>query len=526
MHSESGCFGGFLNRAPSWLDPFLTSNGPVSTKVDLRPPVYFNYSDSYCGDGSGAPIYEKLHTCGRKDDLGIPAGIPGLALKLKALIDEPGGEVTVVAHSMGGFITAYLVGSEPSWARQHIASVVTFDSPLRGVGLNHMVLALANLLNVPGLLTGPCDIGDPVVQNMIDYPFIDETILRATRSAASVVPFYTLDASQFDTLFPSAIEFIPTDCTFPPRGCGSDRTTLPNEREHRVIDDDHTSAWNRRFDEHGDADKAQFVACAVLVSQDCEFTSLHVNQDQTAQTQMAIGPAATNVEFFSNYGSIVRMTLTSPDGTVYGPDGAGPVAGYMLTETSEVYQIADPAPGDWSIELLGVEVDPGGEEIQLAMLVTGQDTDADGIGDGADNCREVANADQLDNDGDFLGDACDDDDDNDGCTDTQELGATPVLGGLRDPFYFWDFFDTLLPDGARDRIISTGDIFRIVGRFGTNGDPSIDPLSQLPASGYHTAFDRSPPASGGDPWDLGPPDGSISAGDILFVVRQFGHTCA
>ncbi|HEX8422888.1 MAG TPA: thrombospondin type 3 repeat-containing protein, partial [Pyrinomonadaceae bacterium] len=48
------------------------------------------------------------------------------------------------------------------------------------------------------------------------------------------------------------------------------------------------------------------------------------------------------------------------------------------------------------------------------------DTDSDGIGDGADNCPTVANADQSDVDGDKIGDACDTDDDNDGVLDVND----------------------------------------------------------------------------------------------------------
>lgn len=96
---------------------------------------------------------------------------------------------------------------------------------------------------------------------------------------------------------------------------------------------------------------------------------------------------------------------------------------------------------------------------------------------------------------------------------------------MRDPNNPWDFFDT--PDTAnqRDKSITIADIGRVTSRFGSNGDPSTDPFSPPPATGYHTAFDRSPAPSGADIWDLTAPNGDISVADIGAIVAQFGHDC-
>lgn len=54
------------------------------------------------------------------------------------------------------------------------------------------------------------------------------------------------------------------------------------------------------------------------------------------------------------------------------------------------------------------------------LSVSTEDADGDGVEDSADNCPDVANADQANYDADALGDACDSDDDNDGLLDVVE----------------------------------------------------------------------------------------------------------
>jgi hypothetical protein len=120
----------------------------------------------------------------------------------------------------------------------------------------------------------------------------------------------------------------------------------------------------------------------------------------------------------------------------------------------------------------------------------------------------------------------DDDTDNDGCDDAAENSAEPGQGGQRDPADSWDFFDTPDDNNVRDRAITISDVFRVAGRFGTTGISSlIDPLSQPPESGYHTAYDRGL-QTGANSWNRAPADGAISIEDVFAVAAQFGVDCS
>ena len=125
--------------------------------------------------------------------------------------------------------------------------------------------------------------------------------------------------------------------------------------------------------------------------------------------------------------------------------------------------------------------------------------------------------------------------DADGCTDAAELGGDEVVGGSRDPLYYWDFFDQWLgAPPAQDGTIVTSDISAVVARFGTfrESTPTKQEAlveAQTPPtdiSSYHPSGDRGPGLVGPNPWNPSPPDGSITTGDIGAVVAQFGHTCA
>ena len=67
--------------------------------------------------------------------------------------------------------------------------------------------------------------------------------------------------------------------------------------------------------------------------------------------------------------------------------------------------------------------------IELENVSELPDTDGDGAPDATDNCPATLNADQLNTDGDAQGNACDDDDDNDGLLDANEAveGTLPLV---------------------------------------------------------------------------------------------------
>lgn len=100
------------------------------------------------------------------------------------------------------------------------------------------------------------------------------------------------------------------------------------------------------------------------------------------------------------------------------------------------------------------------------------DSDSDGVADGSDNCPSTANADQLDTDGDGLGNACDTDDDGDGVldgsdncslvanasqTNTDGQGLGDACSVNSDGDNFWDDVDNCDNDVNNDQADADGD---------------------------------------------------------------------
>jgi hypothetical protein len=141
----------------------------------------------------------------------------------------------------------------------------------------------------------------------------------------------------------------------------------------------------------------------------------------------------------------------------------------------------------------------GGSQVVFVSnnAVIGTDTDADGWANTVDNCPTVPNADQLNTDGDSLGDACDPDDDNDGFSDAIEasVGTNPLV---RCGTNAWP------ADINNDSFSDIADISALTGVFGQSVPPA-------PAR-YNVAPD--------------PPDTFVDITDVSRLTGLFGQHCS
>jgi len=131
------------------------------------------------------------------------------------------------------------------------------------------------------------------------------------------------------------------------------------------------------------------------------------------------------------------------------------------------------------------------------------------------------------------------DSDGDGCSNHQEMGTNPPLGGMRDPADRWDFYDVPAPalgpadvNGVRDRAVSLSDALAVLAYVGTrDGGPPTPPgfsyNSDLNANGIADGreYDRTPSADPAMPWRSRPPNGAVSLQDAMTALSQVGHSC-
>lgn len=135
------------------------------------------------------------------------------------------------------------------------------------------------------------------------------------------------------------------------------------------------------------------------------------------------------------------------------------------------------------------------------------DTDDDGLIDFEDNCALVANAGQLDNDSDGIGDACDDSDE-DGLSDEFELSiGTNLLLADSDGDTISDY-DEVAYDGDATSYTVGQDINPL--SVDTDGDGVNDNLDPIPLAFNFNDGDVAP---------LNSPDGIVNAADYLVQTQ-------
>ena len=138
---------------------------------------------------------------------------------------------------------------------------------------------------------------------------------------------------------------------------------------------------------------------------------------------------------------------------------------------------------------------------------TPPDADNDGKPDSQDNCPNVPNADQLNNDGDSQGDVCDDDDDNDGLSDTFEISINT---------------NQFLADTDGDTVSDFTEVnFDGLAAYDTNFD--MNPLSpNTDNDAYLDDVDTLPINFNYDDGDVAPygaPNTIIDTGDLLIGMQ-------
>lgn len=92
----------------------------------------------------------------------------------------------------------------------------------------------------------------------------------------------------------------------------------------------------------------------------------------------------------------------------------------MVGQSINVRHTASTSQGAYTKTFLKIGGVTGYFTTRTGAASADADRDADGVLDTSDNCREIANPDQNDGDGDGIGDACDTDKDNDGANDNAD----------------------------------------------------------------------------------------------------------
>jgi hypothetical protein len=218
------------------------------------------------------------------------------------------------------------------------------------------------------------------------------------------------------------IEAVPADSAhFLPGVSGCDHELESVEPVEGSVDwrgYEHTRVWDRASEA-----KEAFVVCAVLARADCNSYADTILPDQQTTYFAAVESDQQTLRADLGYpGSLVTMTLRDPNDVAVDP--AYPNIVHEVGTSFERYEIPNPKPGQWTIELFGADVPPEGEPTTVIWdtvpLPLANDGDEDGVDSPPDNCPDEFNPFQEEADGDGVGDACENEDDDDGVLDADD----------------------------------------------------------------------------------------------------------
>jgi len=446
INSVSGECGGTFRADVDWIKEFLTTKSWVTERVSLDGAAsfaYFSYAGSYpstyCDAVYVQPQYGKGDTCN---------GVPAAADKLGALIDwmlvDQGAEkVDLVAHSMGGMVATYWLHQHPEM-RSKVNSVVTFDSPLRGVPNKFIINDFPEWFPEGD----GCDTSSPSWDDLWceDYEEIpaecSSPIVPAISNLANDVRFFTMDATRKEVA-----KGVPT----PIEAVLEQSTTLlsSNSRVHCKFDDTHGSLWRER------TTGGDLIECWELMrwppAEDDGPTLRTPDGDAKAALVGCAVASLSASECIDKLGQPYQPPAVlpgpSPAGTTELPVASGtfPLGSYIVINPGMPNEEANQVAAVGSIILASpLQFEHGAGEPIVQLL----DSDHDAVLDSSDNCPLVANPGQenadatLDNGpgipgddttipnavADSEGDACesDGDADNDGLSDSEDINP---LGG-------------------------------------------------------------------------------------------------
>lgn len=541
--SQSLCDDGreFTDKV-GWIRAYLTGGDPLGAWV--RPAAglgdgesfefrYYGYwsdlnDNPYCMGNRTFADYRGPNTCWSLDGIGrdgnpIDNGNPGasqseqLASYLRGILDEERNtKVDIIVHSQGAALSIYTALTKLDRVTEvnKVNSIVTLDGVVSGIhdpaGLGIAAEILSGLHSCPRI---PISFfPDPLNPNY-DSPW-------DMLPSSAVIKCNTLDSCSL----PSGLALYTVDAELGAKAFLGRLTTVRWARSHIVVGSSThgriweglTDGWDFRSAAVEGIRLRQFIGCAVARGLNCEdfangYSQL-VQQQSSSVLIDAVPPASQSIAVVSQWsGSTVTMSLVSPSGRLIDASTTSSDVAHDSGRTFESFEISDPEPGFWTIELFGTEVPSGGEEVFVSLVPIPEmnaDSDGDQVWDFEDNCPGIQNGSQMDTDDDGVGNGCDTDNDNDGVPNSQDnCEFSPNLDQEdTNTNGIGDVCDPALSDSDQDGVLDVVD----------NCPSQVNPeQSDLDYDGLGNVCDESPGLSGDANCD-----GVVDSIDATLILQQ------